>query len=467
MILLPVIAYLLVGEGVYHLLGDPVEDRSLYYRISLRLLLGMAGTALIFVVQDLVGIGITRTSVIASSLLVGIASVVVRVLQRNLEALKIGSWRLSSWSDISLPCILFSIPLVVLLAASFVQMTFLVPRAYDALVGWDLVGKVLSHEGAIRSSVFTHIRYNAQAVYPPFCSTMQGLFYIFTPATPRMWVPIMLLPFMVIFGEEVWRITRRSALAALSLLIIFTVRELNFHLTVAQTDLPNMIFVTLGFLWALRYPDDRRSVGLASLFMLLATMTRSETILVALGVCIWMLARSRFKRWDSLWVLIPSVAFFAFWNLIYVRGLIGYDPADHFRTTLDLDLSRAFEVLRLAFLLVIQRDIYGELGLLALVGLALWVGWILLGRRLAAGLPPGEALTISPGHMLGLLALGLLFYLSFFYQWDPVLNPLWTMEHTFKRGFFRYIPLLVLFVLSTARLWEALVPAIVGAKGRH
>jgi hypothetical protein len=45
-------------------------------------------------------------------------------------------------------------------------------------------------------------------------------------------------------------------------------------------------------------------------------------------------------------------------------------------------------------------------------------------------------------------------------MWDPVLNPLWTMEHTFKRGFFRYVPLAVLFVMVMVRLaWEALRPA--------
>lgn len=464
MILLPLLAFLLVGEGVYQLLGDPTEDRSVYYRVSMRLMLGMAGVTVIMVALDLCGIPITPASVMASALLAGVASLAVRFARRDFASLRVGSWKLNRWSDASLPCVLFSIPLVVLLLASIAQMALLVPRAYDALVGWDLVGKVLSYEGAIRSSVFTHINYNAQAVYPPFCSTMQGLFYLFAPSVPRMWVPIVVLPFMIIFGVEAWRITRSSALAALTLLIVFCVKELNFHLTVAQTDLPNMIFVSLAFLWALRFPGDRRSVLLTTLFMLLATMTRSETILVALGISLWMLIRSRFRRWDVLWVAALSLAFFVFWNLFYVRGLIGYDPADHFRRSLDLDPGRAFEVLRLAFLLVIQRDIYGELAPLVVAGLLLWIGWFSWGRRMAWKSPRIEALPIPPGHMLGLLALALLLYLPFFYMWDPELNPLWTMEHTFKRGFFRYIPLLVLFVMSMVRLWGLLIPAAVRSR---
>jgi hypothetical protein len=40
-------------------------------------------------------------------------------------------------------------------------------------------------------------------------------------------------------------------------------------------------------------------------------------------------------------------------------------------------------------------------------------------------------------------------YLPYFYMWDPVLNPLWTMEHTYKRGFFRFVPgLVAAFVAS-------------------
>ena len=41
---------------------------------------------------------------------------------------------------------------------------------------------------------------------------------------------------------------------------------------------------------------------------------------------------------------------------------------------------------------------------------------------------------------LVVLAVCFAFYMPFFYQWDPKLNPLWTMDHTFKRGFFRFVP---------------------------
>jgi hypothetical protein len=61
----------------------------------------------------------------------------------------------------------------------------------------------------------------------------------------------------------------------------------------------------------------------------------------------------------------------------------------------------------------------------------------------AAGTTEGRG-TTRPDDLSGLLLLitlaALLCYLAFFYMWDPVLNPLWSMEHTYKRGFFRFMP---------------------------
>jgi hypothetical protein len=49
-----------------------------------------------------------------------------------------------------------------------------------------------------------------------------------------------------------------------------------------------------------------------------------------------------------------------------------------------------------------------------------------------------------------LLLAGLMFvcYLPFFYAWDPELNPLWSMRDTYKRGFFRFVPLLLVGLLA-------------------
>jgi hypothetical protein len=458
MILSPLAAYLLVGAAASHLMRDPFGDRSVYYRISTALLLGMGGLAFLYVIMDLAGIPITRWSTMIAALAAGAPSLALRIRRGGIESLHPSGFSLPGWGRLSLPCLLFCAPLILIAAGSFVQMSLLVPRAYDALVGWDLVGKVLSYEGALRNSVFEKIVYNAQATYPPFAASMQGLFYLFTPHAPRLWVPIMLVAFMVVLGEEAWRIVGSSALAALLLLIVLTLPELSFHLTVAQTDFPNMVFVTIGFLWALRYPRDRRAVWLCALFIFFGTMTRSETVLVAAAVSLWMLARVRFRRWEPVVVTAASAAFFLFWNLIWVRGLIGYDPGDHFRSTIDLDLQRAWDVIRFAVIIVSHREPYGELLPILGAGFLLWVLWA-AGLRRRAG-ESVEGMPATPGAILGLFALSLAFYLPFFYMWDPVLNPLWTMEHTFKRGFFRYVPLAVLFVMVMVRLaWEALRPA--------
>ncbi|MBU1702686.1 MAG: hypothetical protein KJ970_04510 [Candidatus Eisenbacteria bacterium] len=483
MISVILLAMIAAGEPIVQLLRDPDLDRSIFYKLALRLLLGMAALTIFFLVMDAAGIPINRRSIIGSSLLAAGISLAVRLLVRRQRVRGLGEWRsecLSGWRrgglhKISWPSLLTSLLLASLVAASFLQMIYLVPMAYDALVGWDLVAKIMSYEGVYRSSVFEKISFNAQATYPPLTACMQGLCYIFTPGTPRIWIPILVLGFMILFGEDVWRRTRSSLLSTFLLLLLFTFPEINFHLTVAQTDMPNMVFVSLAFIWILAYPNDRRSVPLAAVFMFIATLTRSETILIAAAAALWMWIRVRFRSGSPLWIVLPGVALFLFWNLFYVRVLLGYNPADHFRTTLDIDPARAWKVIRYAVVIVTDRETFGELWWLFLGGLGAWLLWIVLGRRMGAGAmaagdsPAGKTRAASnssssgslqslnsrlaPGAVLSLFLLTFLAYLPFFYQWDPVLNPLWSMAHTFKRGFFRYVPIMLLFILSVVRLW--------------
>jgi hypothetical protein len=88
---------------------------------------------------------------------------------------------------------------------------------------------------------------------------------------------------------------------------------------------------------------------------------------------------------------------------------------------------------------------FNELPWLIPATVLLWLG----GRWWSGQAEPAR---LAPG-ITGLLLLAMLvcfvFYMPYFYQWDPHLNPLDTMEHTFKRGFFRFVPLLLAAFVST------------------
>ena len=47
-----------------------------------------------------------------------------------------------------------------------------------------------------------------------------------------------------------------------------------------------------------------------------------------------------------------------------------------------------------------------------------------------------------------------IFYMPFFYMWNEELNPLWTLEYTFKRGFLRLVPgFLIAFMAAPPVTW--------------
>lgn len=447
--------------------------------LGLRLIGGPALVPWVCLAMDLTGVPITRASLLAGAL--GLAAGALAWERRRAPALRgeaagrrpaqtvrAGVGREAvAWMRrcLSAP----AAPLLSLVAASLVlfslaQVGLYPPREYDGLVGYDLVGKVLALEGKLRSSVFTEIRFNAQCVYPPFTSTNQGFWYLFHPAIPRLWVPWLAAGFALAMGGWLRRRTGSATAAALAVVLTLIVPELAFHLTVGQTDLPSMVYVTLGFFAFADRLSGRGRLAAVAFWMLLATTARNENVLFAAAPALIGTVALRGRRLRAAFVLLPAAGLFLFWNLLFVRGLIGYDPGEYFQREIPIDPGRMLAVLRYAAEIIAAPENYGELVWLIPLTLLAWaygrfargVKWEgAQGRALgsASGSPPAaesaalrEDLT---GRLLLLLAIAFVCYLPFFYLWNERLNPLWTMHHTFKRGFFRFIPgLLAAFVAA-------------------
>jgi len=382
---------------------------------------------------------------------------------------------------------------------SLVQVMLLPERNYDALVGWDLVGKVLAYEGKLVSSVFSRIAYNAQAIYAPFAATSNGFWYVFHPAIPRLWVPLLAGAFLLLFHRRVQVWTGSRTAASLAAFVVFLPQAFLSQLTMAMTDLPSAVYVALGLFAAVDAARGRGGWGAPAVLFTIATASRAENALLGAAVAVagWAVGRRRARGWRALWVLAAPAAFFLFWNVLYVQVLMGYSPAAHF-STLRADVARVAEILRRIAGIIAMPEAFGEFWLVLAAAPVLWLAWRLgPGRsgagRGAIGAPVsrpeaapraaggaerererarerelerelererereleqelGRELERELGHELErerareaglvfLLTLAMLLSLvPYFYLWDPVLNPLWTMEHTFKRGFFRFIP---------------------------
>jgi len=454
---------LVVGLLVLALLGDGLARLLRYLRVlapasaaeelGRRVLLGLAGVPWICIALDLAGIPITRLTVGVAAAGLALAG---HVLERG-GARGAGGRRTAvappPAEGVEGAALLRSPAAIVLALAtaslilfSLIHTSFYPPRTYDGLVGYDLVGKIMAYEGKFSSSVFAKLVFNAQCVYPPFTSTNEGFWYIFHPALPQLWVPLVAGGFALVVWARLRRWTGSPTVAGLTTFLMLTPPELAFHLTVGQTDLASMAYVALAMFAAVDAVRGRAgALAEATLYALLGTTVRNENALFALALAIvaWV-ARGRRAWRAAAWIFAPSAVCFALWNLLFVRGRLGYDPGQYFRRTLDVDPGRMAEVLRYAWKNIATPGIFGELVYTIPLALALWAlgRW---GRRRGwfAGVPDLHL----TGPLLVVLAAGFVLYMPFFYQWNPELNPIWTMDHTFKRGFFRFVPGLVTALL--------------------
>lgn len=459
----------LVGLLLLALLGDAafrflrrarwIAPDSSIEALGLRALLALAAIPWIFVALDLTGIKITRLSLAVIAVALELAAVAMtwgkpapsgarRTSGAGLEPREQAPQdAASAWNELrrSPAALVLAIVALTLPIMSLIHVTIFPVRVYDSLVGYDAVGKILALEGHYRSTLFTKLVFNAQCVYAPFTASNQGFWYLYWPAAPQLWVAITALGFALCMWSRARRWTGSATAAGLAVFLAFTPPELAFHLSVGQTDLPSMVFVALAVFALAEALHSRGSLAPAALFALLATTVRSENALFALAMAACVLVARKSQWRQAIMIALPAAAFFVFWNLLFVRGLIGYDPGRHFRSTLEFDLGRLGEVLSQAANIIAERGSFGELIWMIALLPVLWV-LAALGRRRGwfAGLPDTSVARTG----LLVLAVCFVFYLPFFYQWDPKLNPLWTMQHTLKRGYFRFVPGIVLAFVS-------------------
>lgn len=336
-----------------------------------------------------------------------------------------------------------------LILMSLVHVAILPERDYDANVGFGLVGKILAAEGRLRCSVFERIVFHAQSVYAPFAAANTGFGYLFFEAVPRLWVPWSIGGFLLALGSWVRRRTGSATIAALTaFLVLLPQALLTQSATEARPDLPSMIYTVFAALAVIDLLRGRGGYGPPAMLILVATTARSENVLfgAALATAAFLARPSPSGRAKLVWLVALPAAFFVFWNIVFVKGLIGYDPAVHF-ARLDFAPARVVEIVRRAMAIIAWPQAFGEFVVVVVAAPLGWLGWRLGRRRSRApsGAPAGEDLS---GTLLLLAGLMFVFYIPLFYAWDPQLHALETMRNTFKRGFFRFMPLLLLALLA-------------------
>ena len=162
--------------------------------------------------------------------------------------------------------------------------TSLIPiRAYDALVGYDLVGKIMAFEGKLRSTVFTRVAFNAQCVYGPFTSTNCGYWYLFHPPISRLWIPLIYGGFLLVYWSRIRSWTGSPTAASLASFLVLLPSSFAFQLTEAQTDTPCLVFTALALLALVDLLKGTGGLLPLSVFLLISDTARTENLLFGLA----------------------------------------------------------------------------------------------------------------------------------------------------------------------------------------
>jgi hypothetical protein len=420
------------GFSLLHLLGYP---RRGWENLGASVLAGMILSSLVVIFLDLLPLAIT-----AQSFWTGQALLTLVLVGGRWKALQ---QEVPAWAG---PGMLNLRPLELGLVALLVYLIY--PSAWnawyqpvtpnDALQGIDLVAKYMVKEGSINSSVFTHPmfegHYQNQKYYAPFSGIMQAVYRFLGYPFGQVWLTVALVSFCLVFYRRLAE-EAHPVVAGLGTLMLVTAPEFYAYTFLFQTDFINAVYFAMGAFWLLPWVRNGQTHAwlLASFFLGASVWCRAETVLFcgALTVGAWLFRGLRYRNWawkPALGILAGPVFFLLLWNGLYFYFVLASRPDNQILLELTRP-DRLFSIMGKMNKFVFNSQMWGYLVLF-------FVAMTLLSLLIFRRLTPLETI----------LAI-LLFYLTFaltIYHFNAANVP-----YTFRRGFFKFLPLLLLAAAQT------------------
>lgn len=212
---------------------------------------------------------------------------------------------------------------------------------YDTIVGMDLVAKYAAEEGHVVSSIFNqdafpYLRNANQVFYAPFTTFSQIIYRLCGFENGQGWLGVVFIASLVyIYGKL--RETIHPILAGIFLLMFMAIPELYAYSFLFQTDFSNALFFGIGAVLFFDYFKEKQLnvLLLSSVFMGLATWSRSETVIFmpALSLLVVLAGIKKEPRKSIvnavIYTAIP-VLFFVLWNIIMFKFYLNYFPESQF-----------------------------------------------------------------------------------------------------------------------------------------
>ncbi len=173
-----------------------------------------------------------------------------------------------------------------LMAISLWRCWYFPPTPRDVLTGVELIAEYTVKEHTMLNSAFSvDLRLNGAAnniFKSPFITGLQIIYKQLVLPFGQIWLSLLFLSFTVWFYSVIRSIVH-PAIAGLLLLIYFAVPDLFAYTYIMLYDYPNMVFYFAAFYFMMKYIDSQKTNELVWVSFLLgmATYIRSETLVLA------------------------------------------------------------------------------------------------------------------------------------------------------------------------------------------
>jgi len=382
------------------------------------------------------------------------------------------------WHKVNLPWLVLILFISYILWAITIKCLFWPTFEFDAVAGYDLVGKIVAAEGSFYNSLFMSNgvslhNMSLRAVYPPLVSGSFAYAYMSGAETSKIISSLYYGSFIVLM----YALFRRSELThlgtAFGLLLIIFIPEMVSHAALSQTNMPQGVYTATGFmalyLWMINKEKNAHYLFLSIFIFACNSMVRSENIIfgfvAGLAVLLHTLKNRNKKNFINLLtfglvVLLPFILWTVF---LKIYGMKPAAPGE------GLSLSLAYDAQKFTdwwgFLwgyknypdgLVMNQNFYALVPYLYVLFLFAAIVLAVIRYVMAADEQKKTLVKKAINKDLALLyisvapfALYSIFYYFIDYDWDSIRN---VMLFSFKRGLFGPMVLACCFIVLSEPL---------------
>ena len=442
MIFLVVLVIWFLGYSIVSFLG---KDFNLAIKIGFSMLIGLGLQSVFMLVFDLVHIPISLLSLLSTSFLISVGLSFKNLGTYKHDLKEVRSLELG-FGQINLIWLFFFGIIVYLIYGISVKGIFWPVTEYDAVTGYDFMGKLIAKEKVLRISVFdysTEAMVVPRFIYPPLVAGSFALQHMCGEMSPKIMPVLFLISLLFSFyGCVRYFTTGTAAIIATAFLAITP--EMFAHASLALTNLPNAAYASMAilsfFIWTQR--KEQSWLYLAAIVMALTLFSRSDSIVFSMAVMDWLTYYSiKNKDYKTIFIYgaIANSLFIA-WTL-YLRMFLGSNSSDLFEKSLFWDPDKLDKILTYVGQFIVWDT--------QLYGIGFWMLYFFLLLNLAMHLFKIKKWNNDLSVFVFVSLASWVLYTFLYYQMNYIVTTMDNfMTASYKRGMFCFVPLAWFYVIS-------------------